>query len=99
MNRKYQAPAAVSKKPYVPIPMTPVVSNQVKAVGYDAATQTLAVTFTRGTGHVYHYPNVAPKVHADFMAAESKGKFFGASIKTLPFDKFEARTNKDADEK
>mgnify|MGYP000361362185 FL=1 len=68
--------------------MTAVESNQVGAVGYDPATQTLAVTFARGAGAIYHYPNVSPEVHAEFMAAESKGSFFGQHIKPLPFDKF-----------
>lgn len=87
---KYQAPAAFAEKDYRHIPMTPVESNQVKAIGYDAASKTLAVTFTRGPGHIYHYPNVEPKVHADFMAAESKGNFFGQHIKPLGFDKYPA---------
>lgn len=90
MNRKFTAPAPFSQKAYAAIPMTPVDSNQVKAIGYDAASKTLACSFTRGPGHIYHYPNVDPKVHADFMASESKGTFFGQHIKPLAFDKFEA---------
>lgn len=90
MHKQFSAPAAFSDKPYVAIPMTPVESNQVKAIGYDADRKTLAVTFTRGPGHIYHYPNVEPDMHASFMAAESKGAFFGLHIKALPFDKFPA---------
>lgn len=90
MRKQFSAPAAFSDKPYVAIPMTPVESNQVKAIGYDAGTKTLAVTFTRGPGHVYHYPNVEPELHAKFMEAESKGTFFGQHVKPLPFDKFPA---------
>ncbi|MET3514316.1 hypothetical protein ABIC63_002088 [Pseudacidovorax sp. 1753] len=90
MPRPFTAPAPVSDKPYVPIPATKVDSNQVASIGYDASTKTLALTFTRGPGHIYHYPNVEAKTHADFMAAESKGKFFGEHIKPLPFDKFAA---------
>lgn len=78
------APAAAPN-----IPMTPVTSNQVAAIGYDSLTKTLAVTFTRGAGAIYHYPNVEPKVHADFIAAESIGKFFGQHIKPLPFVKYD----------
>jgi len=85
-------PAPFADKPYVAIPLTPVESNQVASVGYDAATKTLACTFTRGPGHVYHYPNVEPETHAAFMASESKGKFFGEHIKPLAFDKFSAET-------
>ena len=88
--KTYPTPASFSDKPYTPIPMEAVTSNQVGAIGYDPATKTLAVTFSRGPGHIYHYPNVDEKVFADFMAAESKGVFFGQNIKTLPFEKFQA---------
>ena len=83
-------PAAFSDKEYKAIPMTAVQSNQIGAVGYDAASKTLAVTFTRGPGHIYHYPDVAQKTYDDMMAAESKGVYFGQHIKALPFDKFPA---------
>lgn len=95
MTRKFPTPAPFTNKPYLAIPMTPVQSNQVKAIGYDAATKTLAVSFTRGPGHIYHYPNVEAQVHENFMAAESKGIFFGAAIKALPFDKFPAPKSKE----
>lgn len=88
MPREYTAPAAFTDKAYTHIPMTPVESNQVGTVGYDPATKTLAVTFSRGAGAIYHYPNVEPEVHAEFMAAKSKGMFFAQHIKALPFDKF-----------
>jgi hypothetical protein len=88
MNKPYAAPADFSDEPYVAIPMTPVESNQVGAVGYDADTKTLAVTFKRGAGAIYHYPNVEPEQHAAFLKAESIGKHFGAHVKDLPFKKF-----------
>ena len=90
MATQRTAPAAFSDKEYKAIPMTPVVSKQLAAVGYDAASKTLAVTFSRGTGAIYHYPNVEPKTHADMMAAESLGAYFGQHIKALAFDKFAA---------
>lgn len=90
MPRQFTAPAAFSDKPYTPIPMTPVASNQVACIGYDAATKTLACQFTRGAKHIYHYPNVEPTTFDAFMAAESKGGFFKENIKPLAFDKFPA---------
>lgn len=90
MPKTFSQPQAYSEAEYLPIPMTAVESHQVGAVGYDAARRTLAVTFARGAGAVYHYPNVEPELHADFMAAESKGKFFGERVKPLPFHKFRA---------
>lgn len=78
------------KKEFSDIPMTTVQSNQVKAIGYDAATKTLAVTFASGPGHIYHYPGVSAETHAAFLQAESIGKYFGQHIKPLKFKKFEA---------
>lgn len=70
---------------------TPVKSSQIASIGYDAGTSTLEIEFpTRGeaprggatgVGSVYQYSDVPPNVHADLMAAESVGKFFGANIR------------------
>lgn len=90
MPKTFAEPQASSEAEYVAIPMTPVESHQIAAVGYAPERKTLAVTFTRGSGAIYHYPNVDAKVHTDFMAAESKGKFFGEHVKSLPFQKFKA---------
>jgi len=68
--------------------LIPVTSNKIKAIGYDEATQTLAVSFTRGAGAIYHYPSVTKEVHDGFIKADSVGKYFGTHIQELPFDKF-----------
>lgn len=74
MPKQFSAPAPFNDAAErIEIPLTPVQSNQVKAVGYDAPTQTLAVS---------------PDLHQQFMEAESKGTFFGTHIKALPFKKF-----------
>lgn len=73
---------------YHHIPMKEVGSNKIKAIGYDEATHTLAVTFQRGAGAIYHYPNVEPQVYADFIGAESLGSYFGKNLQSLPFKKF-----------
>ena len=52
MSTKRTPAAAFSDKEYKAIPMQAVQSNQVAAVGYDAATKTLALSFTRGPGHI-----------------------------------------------
>lgn len=90
MAKNYPAPAGFSKGPRPDIPLTPVQSSQVAAVGYDPVTKTLACQFAHGPGHLYVYPNVEPKLHADLMASKSIGKFFGEHIKNLPFDKYRA---------
>jgi 1,2-phenylacetyl-CoA epoxidase PaaB subunit len=72
------------------IELKPVISNQIAAIGYDEETKTLSVTFTRGTGAIYHYPSVLKETHAAFLASDSIGTFFGKNIKSLPFTKFAA---------
>lgn len=90
MPKNFPAPAGITRGQRPDIPLTPVTSSQVKAIGYDPLTKTLACQFAHGPGHVYHYSGVEPKMHADFMASKSIGKFFGQHIKALPFSKYEA---------
>ena len=67
------------------IPLTPVVSNQLAATGYDPATKTLAITFKNKSGvtHPYHYPCTQEQYDA-LCASESKGKWFNTTIKGNP---------------
>lgn len=74
-----------------PIALHAVDSNLIAEVGYDKDTATLAVTFKRKDGPptaVYHYPDVSPVMHAEFIGAESLGKYHGEHIKPLPFKKY-----------
>ncbi len=89
-TKKFAEPQAYTDKTRPAIALEPVKSSQVKAIGYDAATQTLAVTFARGAGAIYHYPNVKPETYEAFRQAGSIGKFFGEHIQALPFEKFKA---------
>lgn len=88
MQKEYKPPQAYTDQPRPQIALAPVESSQVKAIGYDAGTRTLAVKFMHGEGAIYHYPDVAPETHQAFVAAESIGKFFGKQIKALPFTKY-----------
>lgn len=67
------------------IPLTPVESRQLAAYGYDSTTGTLAITFKQknGTSLPYHYP-CPTQTWAEFLAAESKGRFFNQRIKGNP---------------
>lgn len=96
MSKEWKAPQAFEEGDAPEIALTPVESSQVKAIGYDPATKTLACTFTRGPGHVYHYPDVTPEQHAAFIGAESIGTHFGQHIKALPFKKYRAPEAKQA---
>jgi len=88
--KKHVEPQPYTNEARPPIELLPVESSQVKAVGYDEETRTLAVTFTRGTGAIYHYPEVTRETYELFINAESIGTFFGKHIKALPFKKYRA---------
>ena len=87
-EKKFPEPQAFSEQPRPQLALHPVESNQVGAIGYDAATKTLADQFKRGARAIYHYTNVEPETYAAFKAAVSIGTFFGQHIKALPFEKF-----------
>lgn len=73
------------------IALSDVDSNLIHGVGYDKETATLAVTFKRKDGAptaIYHYPDISPVMHAEFIGAQSLGKFHGEHIKPLPFKKY-----------
>jgi hypothetical protein len=57
-----------------------VQSEAINAIGYDSATQTLGVKFSRGAE--YHYFHVPSSVHAQFMSASSHGTFHHKYIKS-----------------
>jgi len=61
------------------IPMQPVESSQIKAMGYDAESKTLAIEFLGGG--LYHYANVEPDTFAEMMLAPSLGSYFYKNIK------------------
>jgi hypothetical protein len=88
MSKTHKPAQAFDQGTPIDIQLTPVESNQVKAIGYDAETKTLAVTFNFGKA-LYQYPNVEQSTFEAFRGAESIGKFFGTNIKDLPFKKYQ----------
>jgi len=70
------------------IPLVPVESKQVAAIGYDPFACILAVRFKHGAGAIYHYPGVSAETFNEFVTAESIGRFFAERIKPLAFDKY-----------
>lgn len=66
-----------------PIPMQPVESSQIHAIGHDPATNTLAIQFRNkgGVGATYHYKNFTADQFKALQGAESVGKHFYAHIK------------------
>lgn len=63
----------------MPIEMKDVVSSSLQALGYDAATKTLAVRFPGG--RTYHYEGVDESTYASMCCAESLGKYFAQNIR------------------
>jgi hypothetical protein len=61
------------------IPVTPVKSSNIHAIGYDPETQTLAVHFKSGA--IWHFAGVRPDLAAALRAAPSKGKLFVEQIR------------------
>ena len=85
---KSTIPQAYTDEQRPPIELFPVESSQVKAIGHDETTQTLAVQFKHGAGAIYHYTGVSRDTFEAFKGAESIGKFFGQHLKHLPFTKY-----------
>jgi hypothetical protein len=90
MSKSYTITQAFTDQPRPAIALTPVESSQITAIGYDAQANTLAVRFSRGSGAIYHYPDISPEQHAAFIGAKSIGSHFGQHIKPLSFIKFAA---------
>jgi hypothetical protein len=65
---------------------TPVISTDIRAIGYDPDNQILEVEFN--SGGVYQYSGVPPYEHEGIMNADSKGKYLHSNIKNrYPFSK------------
>ena len=87
MPKQFKEPQAFEEGPAPDIALNPVESHKISAIGYDPETRTLAVTFQRSTS-VYHYGGVDAETAQAFMAAESKGRYFGEHLAALPFKKY-----------
>lgn len=78
----------MTTKKHPQIALKEVESSQLHSIGYDAASQTLAIRFrNRTTGApttLCHYANFTPEDFIAFDEAESKGSHFGKFIK--PYD-------------
>lgn len=56
-------------------------SSNLDRVGYDAENENLWIWFKGDPPRRYCYYHVEPRVFAELMAAESKGKYLAAHIK------------------
>ncbi|HTI88060.1 MAG TPA: KTSC domain-containing protein [Alphaproteobacteria bacterium] len=60
--------------------MPAIASRAISVIRYDAIRRELLVTF-RHSGATYAYFDVPPRVYADFLTAESHGRFFSERIR------------------
>jgi len=61
------------------IPRQPVASKGIASIGYSKRLHVLEIEFVKGA--VYRYTQVAPSVHRELMAADSKARYYDANIK------------------
>ena len=61
------------------IPRASVASKGIASIGYSKRLHILEIEFVNGA--VYRYLQVAPSVHRDLMAADSKARYYDANIK------------------
>ena len=61
------------------ISLTPCTSKMLRAHGYHAPSQTLAVDF--GAGRIYHYKDVPQDIYDAFSKSESIGAAFGKLVR------------------
>lgn len=61
------------------IPLHPVSSSNIEAIGYDDAKKILAVKFLSGA--VFHYASVEADTALDLLHAESVGRYYTKNIK------------------
>lgn len=71
--------AQPAQPPALEIPLQPVESSNLEAIGYDPASRTLAVKFKNGT--LYHYADVPASVWEGLQGASSAGRFYSAMIR------------------
>ena len=63
---------------------TPVVSSNVKAVGYASGTLIVQLHSTSPLPSAYRYSDVPPAVHAALMASASKGNYLHRHVSRNP---------------
>src|SRR3984893_14676954 len=61
------------------IPRESVASKGIASIGYSKRLHILEIEFVNGA--VYRYLQVAPSVHRELMAADSKARYYDANIK------------------
>ena len=61
------------------IPLEPIASSSLSAIGYNPAKQILAVQFKNGT--IFHYAGISLDLAGELGLADSKGSFYAKNIR------------------
>jgi hypothetical protein len=61
----------------------PVISSDLKSVGYDPDSKVLEVEF-KSNGSIFRYPNVPLALYEGLMRAQSRGIYFREKIRNFP---------------
>ncbi|MGI8519154.1 MAG: KTSC domain-containing protein [Actinomycetota bacterium] len=69
--------------------MIEVESSMIYSIGYDGETSTMMIVFRNGQTYEFHL--IPHRVYVDFLASESKGKFF---MDHLKFSQYGRRVTK-----
>lgn len=68
----------------IEIPLTPVTSSQIQAIGFDEPSGILAIQFIGKNGQpgsIYHYANFTRELYVEFASAPSLGSWFYQNVK------------------
>ncbi len=57
----------------------PVLSDDIKSIGYDATSKLLEIEFH--AGGIYQYNSVPSIIYSSLMSSVSKGSYFSANIR------------------
>lgn len=61
-------------------------SSQISSIGYDVNTKVFEIVY-KSNGSTYHYTDISLELWEGAKAAESKGKYCAAHIKSHKFTK------------
>lgn len=64
----------------VALPQAPLDSSCLKSVGYLVDAGTMDIVFRSGS--IYRYFGVPPQIYQALLEASSKGRYFGAAIRS-----------------
>jgi sulfur carrier protein ThiS len=62
------------------IPLNPIASSNLAAVGYNGAKKLLAVQF-KHSGQIFHYAGVSSEMWAEFAGSESLGRYYAQNVR------------------